>query len=76
MIHRIFLPDYVIYHVNVYPSNIICKRTYDDFLELKLNLEKLYPAVKIPYIDSGSWFSESDISLINKNKINLEHFLN
>ena len=39
-------------------------------------MEKLYPGVKVPSLDSGSWFSESDIVLINKNKLYLELFLN
>lgn len=76
IVHRTLLPDYAIYHIEVTPANILCKRTYDDFLELKKILEKLYPGCKIPVIDSASWFSESDISLINTNKITLEQFLN
>jgi len=76
MVHRYFLPDYAIYHILVIPGNHLCKRTYDEFLDLRKNLTKLFPCVKIPYLDSSSWFSESDIALINKNKINLELFIN
>lgn len=75
MVHRIFLPDYAMYCVKVLPSNIICKRTYDDFVKLRANLEKLHPVLKIPYLESSSWLSESDIVLINKNKSHLEFFL-
>ena len=74
--HRTLLPDYAIYHIKVDPLNLICKRTYDDFLELRKILEKLYSGVKVPIIESGSWFSESDIALINTNKVTLEQFLN
>jgi len=76
MVHRTLLPDYAIYHVLVSPSNTICKRAYDNFLEFRNVMEKLYPGVKVPTLDNGSWFSESDIALINKNKVCLELFLN
>ena len=56
MVHRTILPDYALYHVKV-GSNLICKRTYDDFLELSAILEILHPGVKVPYLDSPSWFS-------------------
>jgi hypothetical protein len=69
MVHRTLLPDYAIYHIMVKPSKGLCKRTYDNFLELRSIMEKLYPGVKVPSLDSGSWFSESDITLINKNKV-------
>jgi hypothetical protein len=75
MVHRIFLPDYAMYCVKVLPTNIVCKRTYDDFVRLRTNLEKLHPVLKIPYLESSSWLSESDIVLINKNKSHLEFFL-
>lgn len=76
IVHRTLLPDYAIYHISVSPQNIICKRTYDDFLELRKILDKLFPGCKVPVIDSASWFSESDIALINTNKVTLEQFLN
>ena len=57
MVHRTLLPDYVIYHIAVKPSKIFCKRTYDNFLELSKVLSKMYPGVKVPSLDSGSWFS-------------------
>jgi hypothetical protein len=76
MVHRYFLPDYVIYHIVVLPAKLVCKRTYDEFLDLRKNLEKMFPCIKIPYLDSSSWFSESDIALIKKNKVSLELFLN
>lgn len=32
IVHRTLLPDYAIYHIKSYPSKVVCKRTYDDFL--------------------------------------------
>jgi hypothetical protein len=42
---------------------------------LKNILQQLYPYVKVPYLESGSWLSENDIVLINKNKNHLEMFM-
>jgi len=75
MVHRIFLPDYAIYHLKVVPIGTICKRTYDDFVKLRDNLQKTFLGIKIPYLESGSWLAESDILLINKNKSHLERFI-
>lgn len=75
MVHRIFLPDYAIYSMEVMPNNIICKRTYNDFVTLKERLAFIYPFVKLPYLQSSSWLSENDLALINKNKFNLETFM-
>ena len=76
IVHRTLLPDYALYIITIFPSNVSCKRTYDNFVELRDVLHKMYPGVKVPSLSSGSWFSESDITLINKNKIILEIFLN
>lgn len=75
MIHRTFLPDYAMYHIKITPHNIICKRTYQDFVDLKKHLERLFPCLKLPYLESSSWLAENDILLINKNKTLLEMFL-
>ena len=32
IVHRTLLPDYAIYIISVNPSNVVCKRSYDDFL--------------------------------------------
>ena len=50
MVHRIFLPDYAIYSMEVMPNNIICKRTYNDFVTLKDRLAIIYPFVKLPFL--------------------------
>lgn len=35
----------------------------------------IYPFVKLPFLESSSWLSENDLSLINKNKYNLQTFM-
>lgn len=51
IVHRtFFLPDYVMYHLEVSPLNKICKRNYEDFTRLRAELTKMYPGVKIPYL--------------------------
>jgi hypothetical protein len=58
------------------PANIICKRKYEDFTRLKDNLMKFHPGVKLPFLETNSWLSETNIDFIKKQKINLEYFLN
>ena len=57
MVHRIFLPDYAMYHMEVHPLNIVCKRTYSDFVHLKDTLVELYPCIKVPYLEGSSWLA-------------------
>ena len=68
MVHRTILPDYAVYHVKSHPREVVCKRTYDDFTELRKHLIRLYPCMKVPYLEDSSWLAESDIAHINKNK--------
>ncbi len=64
------------YHVELQPLNIVCKRNYDDFKRLHDTLAKFYPGSKLPYLESNSWLSETNIEFIKKQKICLEYFLN
>lgn len=52
MIHRIFLPDYAMYFMEVQlpSSTATCKRTYNDFTQLRSTLHHLYPYVKTPFL--------------------------
>jgi hypothetical protein len=56
-------------------DTVVCKRTYDDFVQLRNTLQHLYPYVKTPFLENGSWLSENDIALIQKNKIHLQLFM-
>ncbi len=37
---------------------------------------KFHPGVKLPFLETNSWLSETNIDFIKKQKINLEYFLN
>lgn len=77
IIERTFLmPDYVMYHLEVHPLGVVCKRNYDDFLKLKNILSAMYPGLKLSYLESNSWFNTTSIEFIKRQKQMLEYFIN
>lgn len=47
----IFASNYLMYNVNVFPSQTLCKRNYEDFAKLRSTLEKFYPGIQLPYLE-------------------------
>jgi hypothetical protein len=70
------MPDYTMYLVKVHPLNITCKRNYEDFERLRKTLNKLFPGIKLAYLESNSWFSATNLEFIKNQKTMLEFFIN
>jgi hypothetical protein len=64
------------FHLKVYPTNITCKRNFEDFQRLKKNLEGSYPGLRVPHLEkAGFLVSETNTEYINRQKKYLEYFL-
>ena len=70
------MPDYTMYIIKIQPLDISLKRNYEDFQRLRETLVRLFPATKLPYLESNSWFSATSEDFIHFQKVMLEFFLN
>ena len=43
------------YHLEVTPANIVCKRNFEDFEKLQTHLQNVYPGVRLPYLEKKGW---------------------
>lgn len=65
------MPDYAMYHIKIIPLDILIKRNYEDFSKLRLTLQKLFPGIKLAYLESNSWFSKTNADFISNQKVML-----
>lgn len=70
------MPDYAMYHIHVYPLDIVVKRNYEDFARLRDTLSKLFPGTKLSFLEKNSWFSKTNADFIKAQKVMLQFFLN
>ena len=71
--------DYTLYHIKFNPCNHIIQRKFNDFRKLRVILHKLYPHIRLPYLEPEGWLVNSsearDPETLNNYKYMVVEFL-
>lgn len=70
--------DYTLYHITFTPCQITIHRKFTDLIKLRTILRRLYPFLRLPYLESEGWLSSSegkDPETLTKYKWMVEEFI-
>lgn len=51
--------DYTLYHIQFSPCNHVIQRKFNDFRKLRTILQKIYPHIRLPYLEPEGWLVNS-----------------
>jgi len=51
--------DYTLYHIKFIPSQHKIERKFSDLRRLRFILQKLYPFLRLPYLEPEGWIGSS-----------------
>ena len=52
--------DYTVYHISFPPTKHVVKRKFSDFRKVRNILQKLYPFLRLPYLEPEGWINSSE----------------
>jgi hypothetical protein len=70
--------DYTLYHITFSPCQITIQRKYSDLARLRAVLQRLFPFLRLPFLESEGWLGSSegkDPETLAKYKWMVEEFL-
>ena len=51
--------DYTVYHIQFNPGNHVIQRKFNDFRKLRTIIQKIYPHIRLPYLEPEGWLVNS-----------------
>ena len=71
--------DYTLYHIKFNPCGHVLQRKFNDFRKLRIILQKIYPHIRMPYLEPEGWLVNTsegrDQDTLNKFKYMIIEFL-
>lgn len=70
--------DYTLYHITFTPCQITINRRYADLLKLRAILQRLFPFLRLPFLEAEGWLGSSegkDPETLTKYKWMVEEFM-